>query len=168
MEKRLLLLGVLRSQEMHGYQLSHHLGHDGCIAVTLTKSNAYKLLNKMKEEGWVSYHEEREGNRPPRRVYAITSEGEAAFQRLVREGLAAYPSPEFPGAVALNYLDALPSDEAVSLLEERREKIAARLSEIDAIPADVRCMHLGMEYLHRFYSGELEWLDEVIGRFNTA
>ena len=25
MEKKLLLLGVLRSQEMHGYQLSEHL-----------------------------------------------------------------------------------------------------------------------------------------------
>jgi DNA-binding PadR family transcriptional regulator len=168
MEKKLLLLGVLRGQEMHGYQLSHHLGHGGGMAVTLTKSNAYKLLGKMEEEGWVTHHEEREGNRPPRRVYAITPEGEAAFQRLVRESLAAYPSPEFPGVVALNYLDALPAEEAVSLLGERREKIAAQLGEIDAIPADVRGMHLGMEYLHRFYSGELQWLDEVIGQLNTA
>jgi DNA-binding PadR family transcriptional regulator len=166
MEKKLLLLGVLRGQEMHGYQLSHHLGHDGCMAVTLTKSNAYKLLNKMEEDGWVTHHEEREGNRPPRRVYTITLEGEAAFQRLVRESLAAYPTPEFPGAVALNYLDTLPAEEAVALLGERREKIGAQLGKIDAVPADVRGMHLGMEYLHRFYSGELEWLDEVIGRLS--
>jgi hypothetical protein len=87
---------------------------------------------------------------------------------MVRESLAAYPSPEFPGAVALNYLDMLPPEEAASLLDERREKIQARLGEIDTVPADVRALHLGMEYLHRFYSGELEWLDEVVGRFATA
>jgi DNA-binding PadR family transcriptional regulator len=134
----------------------------------LKKSNAYKLLNKMEEEGWVTHHEEREGSRPPRRVYAITPEGEAAFQRMLRESLAAYPSPEFPSVVVLNYLDALPADDVVALLGKRREKIEMRLSEIDAIPVKVRSMQLGIAYLHRFYSAELEWLDEVTGRLSIA
>lgn len=168
MEKRLLILGVLRNQEMHGYQLSEHLDHKVGMVIALKKSNAYKLLGKMEEEGWVTHHEEREGNRPPRRVYAITPEGEAAFQRMLRESLAAYPSPEFPSVVALNYLDALPADDVIALLGKRREKIKMRLSEIDAIPVKVRSMHLGIAYLHRFYSAELEWLDEVTGRLSTA
>ena len=168
MEKKLLILGVLRSQEMHGYQLSDHLQHNGGREIALTKSNAYKLLNKLEEEGWVTAHEEREGNRPPRRVYAITPEGEAAFQHMLRESLTAYPSPEFPSLVALNYVDALPVDEVVALLSKRREKIEMRLNEIDAIPAQLRSMHLGIAYLHRFYSAELEWLDEVTGRLSIA
>jgi len=166
MEKKLLLLGVLRGQEMHGYQLSEHLEHGGGMPITLTKSNAYKLLGKMEQDGWVTAHEEREGNRPPRRVYAITPEGEAAFQRMVRESLATYPTPEFPGVVVLNYLNTLFPDEAISLLGQRRERIEARLGEIEAFPADVRSTHLGIEYLHRFYSAELEWLDQVISRLN--
>jgi DNA-binding PadR family transcriptional regulator len=168
MEKKLLILGVLRNQEMHGYQLSEHLDHKVGMAIALKKSNAYKLLNKMEEEGWVTHHEEREGSRPPRRVYAITPEGEAAFQRMLRESLAAYPSPEFPSVVVLNYLDALPADDVVALLGKRREKIEMRLSEIDAIPVKVRSMQLGIAYLHRFYSAELEWLDEVTGRLSIA
>jgi DNA-binding PadR family transcriptional regulator len=167
MEKKLLLLGVLRGQEMHGYQLSEHLEHGGGMAITLKKSNAYKLLNQMEEEGWVTCHEEREGNRPPRRVCSITPEGEAAFQHMVRESLAAYPPPEFPSAVALNYLDALPANEAISLLEQRREKIQGRFDEIETLPADVRSTHLGIEYLYRFYSAELELLFEVIARLNS-
>jgi len=167
MEKKLLLLGVLRGQEMHGYQLSEHLEHRGGMPVTLTKSNAYKLLGKMEQDGWVTAHEEREGNRPPRRVYAITPEGEAAFQRMVRESLAAYPTPELPGVVALNYLNTLFPDEAISLLGGRRERIEARLGEIETFPADVRSTHPGIEYLHRFYLAELEWLDEVIGRLSS-
>jgi DNA-binding PadR family transcriptional regulator len=168
MEKKLLILGVLRNQEMHGYQLSEHLDHKVGMAIALKKSNAYKLLNKMEEEGWVTHHEEREGSRPPRRVYAITPEGEAAFQRMLRESLAAYPSPEFPSVLVLNYLDALPADDVVALLGKRREKIEMRLSEIDAIPVKVRSMQLGIAYLHRFYSAELEWLDEVTGRLSIA
>ena len=126
MEKKLLILGVLRSQEMHGYQLSEHLDHNVGMAITLKKSNAYKLLNKMEEDGWVTYHEEREGNGPPRRVYAITPEGKAAFQHMLRKSLAAYPSPEFPAVIALNHLDALPPDEAVSLLGQRRQEVEER------------------------------------------
>ncbi len=168
MEKKLLILGVLRNQEMHGYQLSEHLYHHVGMAITLKRSNAYKLLNKMEEDGWVNHHEEREGNRPPRRVYDITPEGEAAFQRMLRDSLVAYPTPEFPSLVVLNHLDALSPDEAVSLLGQRREKIEMRLSEIDAVSAQVRSMHLGIAYLHRFYSAELEWLDEVTGRLSIA
>ena len=167
MEKKLLILGVLRSQEMHGYQLSEHLDHTVGMAITLKKSNAYKLLNKMEEDGWVTYHEEREGNRPPRRVYAITPEGETAFQKMLRESLAAYPSPEFPGVIALNHLDALSPDEAVSLLGQRREKVEGRFREIDVVPADIRSLHPGFEYLHRYYLAELEWLDEVMAQVKS-
>ena len=168
MEKKLLILGVLRSQHMHGYQLNEHLEHNLGMAITLKKSNAYKLLSKMEQEGWVTAHEEREGNRPPRRVYAITPEGEAAFNRMLRKSLAAYPPPEFPGAVALDFLDQLPPDEAVSLLEQRRGIVEQRSHELEAVPDSVRQMHLGMEYLHRYYSAELEWIDEILGSLEAA
>jgi len=167
MEKKLLILGVLRSQEMHGYQLSEHLEGNVGMTITLKKSNAYKLLNKMKEEGWVIHHEERQGSRPPRRVYAITPDGEAAFQRMLRESLAAYPAPECPSVVALNFLDHLPPDEAVSLLGQRRKKVEARYHELEAVPAHVRRLHMGFEYMHRYFSAELEWLDEVIARLKS-
>lgn len=168
MEKQLLILGVLRDQEMHGYQLNEHLGQDVGAAINLKKSNAYKLLSKMEEQGWVTAHEEREGNRPPRRVYTITPEGEAAFQHMLRESLVTYPTPEFPSLVALNYLDAIPQNEAASLLQQRQERIETRFREVDVIPAHVRSLHLGIEYLHRYYSAELEWLDEIIEQLDTA
>ena len=34
----------------------------------------------MEQDGWVTFREEQEGNRPPRRVYKITPEGATAFQ----------------------------------------------------------------------------------------
>ena len=117
MEKKLLLLSLLRDHEMHGYQLSEMLGQRVGIPINLTKSNAYKLLNKMEQDSWITYREEQEGNRPPRRVYTITDDGEAVFQQMLRESLATYIAPEFPSTVAFNFLGLLPTDEAVALLQ---------------------------------------------------
>jgi len=168
MEKKLLLLGILRNQEMHGYQLNEMLGKGSGIPIKLSKPNAYRLLNKMEQDGWVVYREEREGNRPPRRVYAITNEGEREFQRMLRNSLAGYPVPEFPSSVALNYLELLPTPEVIALLQQRREDVAARFNDMAAIPAEVREMHPGIEYLFRFYRFEIDWLDEIIAQYSDG
>ena len=97
MERKLLLLGLLRSQEMHGYQINElidaHLG----TSIQLKKPTVYKLLATMVDDGWIRYYEEQEGNYPTRRVYQITPEGEEAFQRLLRQSLADYQTHFLPG-----------------------------------------------------------------------
>ena len=113
-------------------------------------------------------NEECEGNRPPRRVYAITPDGEVAFQSILREQLAAYPASEFPGLVSLSFLDALPSDESVPLRQERREKIEAEVHELDTLSEEVRSVHPELDYLYRHYTAEIEWLDKIINRLGSA
>ena len=167
MEKSLLLLGLLRGQDMHGYQLNEMLAHGAGGAITLSKANAYRLLKKMEEDGWVTYHEEQEGNRPPRRVYSITAEGEAAFGRLLRESLARYTPAEFPAAVAFDFLSETPAEEAAALLQQRRAEIEALYAELDAYPEDIKNHHLTLTYLLRHYAFELEWLDEVARRLRA-
>jgi DNA-binding PadR family transcriptional regulator len=168
MEQRLLLLGLLLSHDMHGYQLNDVLQHSPGIPITLRKSNAYRLLNDMETDGWVTHQEEREGNRPPRRVYTVTKEGEAAFYRLLRENLSTYPAPEFPGAVGLDFVYALPSGEVVALLEQRHQQIEGKFQELNDVSAEIRQSHLAVEYLHHYYATELRWLAEVINRLRTA
>ncbi len=167
MEKKLLLLGILRGHDMHGYQMNEMLAQDTGIGITLKKANAYKLLNKMASDGWITYHEEQEGNRPPRRVYTIAPAGEAAFQRLLRESLATYTAPQIPSVIAYNYLDELPVDEAIALLRKRRQRINGRFEQLDTVTPEMLQAHLGMVYLHRFYMAELTWLDEVINQLEN-
>ena len=168
MEKRLFLLGLLLSHDMHGYQLNEVLQDIPGIPVTLKKSNTYKLLNDMETDGWVTHQVEQEGNRPPRRVYTVTKEGEAAFLRLLRDNLSTYPAPEFPASVGLDFMYALPADEVVPLLEQRQQAIEAKFQELDGVSEDIRQSHLAIEYLHHYYATELEWLAEVINRLRTA
>ena len=47
MEKKLLLLGLLLSHSMHGYQLNEMLKNNIGIPITLKKSNAYKILGRI-------------------------------------------------------------------------------------------------------------------------
>ena len=94
MENKLLILGLLLSHEMHGYQLYEVLKQNPGTPISLKKPNTYKLLGDMEEDSWVTHFTEQEGNRPPRQVYSVTKKGEKAFKRLLRENLSSYPSPE--------------------------------------------------------------------------
>ena len=168
MEKKLLLLGLLLSHGMHGYQLNEMLQHNPGTPIALKKSNAYKLLNDMEKDGWVTHIQEQEGNRPHRRVYSVTEEGEEAFYRLLRENLSTYPSPEFPGVVGLNFLYLLPAVKAVTLLETRLQLVDAKFQQLDEISAEIRQSHLATEYLHKYYANEIEWLTEIINRLQST
>ena len=162
MERKLLLLGILRDHDMHGYQINTILADDVGIGMTLKKASAYKLLGQMADDGWVTYREEREGNRPPRRVYAIAPEGEAAFQQMLSESLGSYKTPQMPSLIAYNHIHALPADAAVALLDKRRQTVEQRFQQLEAVPKEMVQAHPSMVYLHRFYAAELAWLDEMV------
>ncbi|GAB4581160.1 MAG: PadR family transcriptional regulator [Anaerolineales bacterium] len=164
MDKQLFLLGLLRHQNMHGYQLNEFIESTLATCVDIKKSTAYYALSKMLEDGWVMSVEEQEGNRPPRRVYSITPEGEAAFQRLVRENLGMYHPTQFGGDFGLAFLDVVPSGEARQLLEQRRVGLVAHLAELQAVPVHQGSLQLMIEHQLHHLQTELAWLDEVLAR----
>ena len=168
MEKRLLLLGLLLSHSMHGYQLNKMLQHNVGIPITLKKSNAYKILDDMEKDGWVNHKEGKEGNRPPKRVYTVTRAGEKAFYNLLRENLSTCPTPEFPGVVGLDFVYSLPSDEVIKLLKKRYKLVEAKFKQLDEISDEIRKSHLSVEYFHNYYANELEWLVKIIKRLSKV
>jgi DNA-binding PadR family transcriptional regulator len=165
MERKLLLLGLLRMHDMHGYQLNEvidqHLGQ----SIALKKPTAYNLLKQMADDGWIIHEEEQAGNRPPRRVYALTPEGEAAFQRLLRASLADYKPAEFYSDISLAFLDAIPAHEALDLLRQRRAAIEQLLAAVSADDAHhPGSMQLVIEHKALHLQTEIDWLDGVMSR----
>jgi DNA-binding PadR family transcriptional regulator len=167
MEERLLILGVLRSHEMHGYQLHEFLADRAITAVHLSKANTYKLLKQLAAEGLVESSEEREGNRPTRQIYHITPVGEAAFHALLRQLLAVHVEPEFPSIAPMNFVGELPPAEALELLQQRRAQLAARIAQLAEIPAAERTAHLSVDFFFHTYRAEQDWLDQVIERITA-
>ncbi|MFN8471458.1 MAG: PadR family transcriptional regulator [Anaerolineae bacterium] len=168
MDRELLLLGALRQADMHGYRLNEFIEREMASCIEIKKPTAYALLEKMVSLGWITAHEEREGNRPPRHVYRITAEGERQFERLLRHNLAAYTPTRFTGDIGLAFADALEPSEMVDLLAERRSELAAALAEARATPAHRGTLQWLIEHHIYHLESELRWLDEIVARAAKA
>lgn len=164
MERKLLLLGLLRQQEMHGYRLNDFIENNLALCTDIKKPTAYYLLSQMEKDGWLQVEIEQEGQRPPRRVYHLTEEGEKAFQSLLRQALATYQPVNFLGDIALGFLQELPREEAISLLEAQKSMLEQRLQEVENVPTHPSYLSLLFEHQIRFLRFEREWLEQLISR----
>jgi DNA-binding PadR family transcriptional regulator len=165
MERKLLLLGILRQHGMHGYQLFEYLDQGLAVCTDLTKQTAYYLLNKMADDGWISEAQTQDGNRPPRKVYRLTTQGEIEFQRLLRENLEKYTPAAFPGDVGLAFLDYLAPTEALALLKERRVSLVTALQAARDIPEHPGSLQWVILHQVTYLTAELSWLDQLISHY---
>lgn len=121
----LIVLGFLRMRPMHGYEIQQLIQQSRADDwANLLSGSIYYALNKMEQEGLIRAEAEvRTGNRL-RKIYAITEEGEARFQEMVREALTISPhSMKSDLALGLAWIDAVPREEAIRLLERNLEQV---------------------------------------------
>lgn len=164
MDRQLLLLGLLRGQQMHGYQINEFIDEQMAFCVELKRSTAYYLLDRLCRDGYVAEETERPGNRPERRVYRITSAGEARFQELLRQNLGSYSPPTYAEDIGVIFQAQLPAGEAAQLLRVRRARILthqARLEALrDTLPDDGHLSVIDHHLAH--VAAELGWVDGLI------
>lgn len=163
MERELLLLGLLRRGDMHGYQLYEFIENNMSTCTDLKKSAAYYLLEQMAERGWLRVSGEgAEGKRPPRRIYAITEEGEGAYQRLLRENLTQAHTSIFPGNIGLAFLDDVAPAEALALLRQRRAALQAQADALAQTPIHPGSLQYLIDHQRHHIRSELAWLENVL------
>jgi DNA-binding PadR family transcriptional regulator len=162
MDRQLLLLGLLRRQEMHGYQLNEFIEEKMHFCIDLKKPTAYYLLDKLAQEGLVKEEQTREGNRPLRRVYHITPAGEAYFFKLLRENLADHAPAYYPTDIGIAFLDQLPPQEVVTYLGRKREKVVAELEALQNATGHSGPLQHVLDHNQRLLQAELEWLDDLL------
>lgn len=167
MERELLLLGLLRQSGMHGYKLLEFIERDLAVCTDLKKPTAYFLLDKMAQNGWISWTEEREGNRPPRRIYEITPAGEVQFQQLLRANLARYEPLKFTADTALAFADGLPRAELLDLLGQRRTALLTLVEAARLAPAHHGFIQLIIDHQRFHLESELRWMDALLERLSS-
>lgn len=133
-ERALLLLGMLRAQSQHGYQINEFIERNLSRVTDMKKPTAYAILDRLGRDGYVRTHTEQEGNRPPRKVYSITPKGEQAFEDLLRKTLARSDRFSAPGDIGLMFLTHLPPTEAIALLEQRQADLAEQRASYERAP----------------------------------
>ena len=165
-ERELLLLGLLWRQEMHGYELSHFLEHRLGAVLTLNRSTAYFLLDRLAQRSLVEAEVEREGRRPERRVYRLTIAGKEAFQAALREHLRRHSPPQYPDEVGLLFLEMVPLAERRTLLQEKLDAVEQHLrwaQERQASHADTPARWL-MSHQLAHLEAEARWLRETLAK----
>jgi DNA-binding PadR family transcriptional regulator len=117
----LAVMALLYERPMHPYEMVSTMRERGKHeTVRLRYSSLYSVVGALEREGLIVPRETvREGRRPERTVYEITSAGREEFLVWLRE-LLREPVKEYTQfAAGLSFLPGLPPEEVVELLRER-------------------------------------------------
>lgn len=165
----LAVLACLREAPMHPYQMATTMRERGKEhSIKLNYGSLYTVVNNLVRHGLIEpAGADREGGRPERTVYRLTSAGSAELTDWMRE-LLAVPVKEYPQfEAALTLLAVLPPDEVVSLLRQRMETTAKELAGLEqliaAVTADLpRLWLIEGEYYIAMRRAELEWVAGLV------
>ena len=135
----LIVLWLLVEEPMHVYRMQKLIEAFGKDRVVNVRSRAslYQALERLTRHGLVEVRETvRSEGYPDRVVYAITDAGRETAEQWLREMLRTTGGeyPEFVAAVSV--LFGLEPDDARAQLEQRAERLAAELAEIEVLVAE--------------------------------
>jgi DNA-binding PadR family transcriptional regulator len=154
----LAILGLLKEQELHGYELKKRLGEALGPLSSVSFGSLYPALNRLEAAGAVKAVEARDGSGAPappipmtgslggelaafrarraatrgsrgKKVYGITERGQALFEELLAaEATSAEDDRSFN--LKLAFARYLPADARIGLLERRRGVLVERLARL--------------------------------------
>ncbi len=117
----LAILGLLRDQPRHGYELRRQLADYGFWSVSF--GSLYPALRRLERKGMIAAAD----TTGRRKSYEVTDEGRAAFAELMAD-----PSDDGDDERAFNlrlaFFRYLEPDDRIGVLERRRAQLAERLA----------------------------------------
>jgi DNA-binding PadR family transcriptional regulator len=170
---RVLVLGVLLKQPMHGYEVRRELESWNAEQwANLAYGSIYFSLAKMAEEHLVEVvSTDERGSRPARTVYAITEQGREHFARRLRELWWEYRPAIDPFRVALTFMNELSRDELLAALRNRAGSLRSTLDAFPyAIegrlrdPATPRHLREVLRLAAAHIETNLHWVEEAIDK----
>jgi DNA-binding PadR family transcriptional regulator len=167
LDHALLVLGLLKLQEMHGYQLSDLIDRRLKYLTDLKKPTLYHLLGKLEAAGDVTRHVSREGNRPERYTYKLAPQGRTHFHTLLRQNLKEAHTAYFEDDIGLLFLSELPAPEARAYLQQKRVQVAAEAEALGGVAAQHGAgtpAYYTLRHHELHLRTECAWLDELLGQ----
>jgi DNA-binding PadR family transcriptional regulator len=183
----LAVLGLLKEQPLHGYELKKRLGETLGFLWGVSYGSLYPALRRLERAGAIEAVEPgpatpipstgsltgdlaaarlRRRPRPGRRTrkqYAITPGGEALFAELLAADGGPGPDDERTFALKLAFCRHLPAADRLAFLERRRAELADRLHRARGeTRSRDRYLHSLMEHRTRTTERDLEWVEELI------
>jgi DNA-binding PadR family transcriptional regulator len=167
----LTVLALLHYKPSHPYGLQRLIkqwGKDKVINVG-QRASLYRTIERLLAADLIAVRETgRDQLYPERTVYEVTDSGRQAAREWLLD-MVSTPRPEFPGfPAALSNLLLLSPAEMRTVLEQRADRLARSLADIDAgLSAETdhglpRIAMLEDEYLRAVTAAELKWVRSII------
>ncbi|GCE49970.1 DNA-binding PadR family transcriptional regulator [Thermosporothrix hazakensis] len=163
-ERMLLLLGLLKAQRQHGYQMNEFIEHNLKPVIDMKRSTAYSLLDRLCELGYVESSTQQEGKRPRKKVYTLTEAGEQVFLDALRAHLSQAGQMSIPFEIGLMFVDHLPSTEVREVWQQRLHQLAQHIEVLEAAPTHGVGQGVDLALAHRkaMLKAEHQWLVEAL------
>ena len=176
MSVRLVILGLLRENPLYGYEIKQIIEEHMSDWTSIAFGSIYFALDKLAKEGFVEkVSVEKEGKRPSRSVYQITSAGREEFMRLLRESWQQVEREYFSLDICLFFAEALPPQEIEAYLRGRQKALQEVLQHIHShrdeemaqpdIPPVARAI---FEHSIAHTSAELEWVNDLLRKLESG
>lgn len=160
------ILGLLKEQPMHGYQLSKELAETLGGFRRVSYGSLYPTLRRLEKAGEVQVEQSAETSARRKNVYKITPAGEIAFEEMLTEG-GPDAGDDSKFGVRLAFFRYLKPETRIRLLERRRAILEERLATTQSKLAKTR-EQIDTYTLSMMTHGEdttrsdIAWLDELI------
>jgi len=128
------ILGLLRQEPMTGYDLKTR-----CFDQSINyfwpadQAQIYRTLDKLVDQGWVSFHIETQSPRPSRKVYSLTPAGLVELDRWLQRPQP-LPLDREPFLVQLFFAKEVPNEALLGLIRLQAEAHQRKLEEYLHIP----------------------------------
>jgi DNA-binding PadR family transcriptional regulator len=188
----LAILGLLKEQELHGYELKKRLGEALGALSSVSFGSLYPALARLEAAGAVKAVEANEGGAPipmtgslggelaafrarrgttrggrGKKVYGITERGEALFEELLAADSATDSADDRAFNLKLAFARYLPTDARIGMLERRRALLVERLARLRTAVRTGRerlddYSRSLMEHSTEATERDISWLDTLI------
>lgn len=166
---RLIILGILSSKPMHGYEIKKQLEEWAVEEyVQISYGSIYYNLERMEKEGLVRGESVKNSRRPERRLYSITERGREELAKLLRRNYFEVEREYYPFDVGVSLMPLMPREEVLEALEKRIRVAEEHLEELrrekEQMKGRIPFFALAVidHYLYHL-EAEKRWLEELRG-----
>lgn len=168
-----LILSYIKRGIGYGYNILEHVKKSGSDEwVDFSRAGLYKTLDKLEKAGFIAKTLEQNGNRPPKKVYTITTQGNSALSDFLENGFNFNFQSKYDfDAYLVTAVAASPeADKLAQTVRKRREAVQNHLTVLkeewpedkDEYPFVVYALYMRrMESLETEFKW-LNWFEDVL------
>jgi DNA-binding PadR family transcriptional regulator len=158
------LLGLLMTEPKHGYELYQEFSRELGRVWEIGQSQLYAQLKQLEEAGLVSVQTEPQPSRPPRKVYQLTPQGQAAFEEWVHQPTPYLRTIRVEFLARLYFFRRLSLPGLEQLVAEQVAVCQAQVARFERLEAEAedsfrRCV---LEFRRGQLEAVIHWLDRCL------